>query len=728
MKLQSPTNEISERDASGQVVSVSVRKDKKIKNQAQPLPHVQRSDNFTDDDTRPHPARTRYQDAALDFLKRVFLPKGYPDSVPPDYTRYQIYNALQAFCNSLAGLIASRAVLEGQGIGDASASATDALLLNVTLDVFGRMTTIISAHLLGTSLVPDAKRYRLLADILNDSALALDTISPLFNAYGLPGLRIAALCLSASFRALCGIVAGGSKAAISMHFATPLSGKGDIGDLNAKDSSKETVLALFGMLLGTLIVPRLTTPFATYTALFFLIGMHIALNYLGVQSLVLRTMNHERLWISWFFYNETEQKPNFTPELVNSLERIFPITELFRLPIPIPGLPRTVFFVNPFKTEALSTFRNPLTQEVIGHVTLGSSLSRILEQPLHPDMIAEFQRWTDFVLWFDKRCLIYPAKPDSRNDDDLSEPTISRSIPPHIHVCFKATSTPGSRVQAWLAAGLLCKSIAEIHASSPTAKIGAYSLFLKKQAYHADGRWGVVEEVERTNAGKLGWDVSLDEIEKMKNAESHDRRRGDGENGEKEDGGEGEVEEMDYGAELGITVPEPDTFVVGLGYSYESKKMEVYSKDFLSAPSYLESISTPPPLKNERGWGPMGRDHFGTPYCVVWMDSDTPAGRSREGRPPPPERHFRVHQSKKTIDYIYLSPGNGPVDRVHLFEYLPFRSAISTPARSMLSSLTPTGRAMNVERFSKDDSEQGSLTLRRIFMKSWSAKMAPTTL
>ncbi len=34
-----------------------------------------------------------------------------------------------------------------------------------------------------------------------------------------------------------------------MHFASPLNGKGDIGDLNAKDSSKETVLALFGMLV-----------------------------------------------------------------------------------------------------------------------------------------------------------------------------------------------------------------------------------------------------------------------------------------------------------------------------------------------------------------------------------------------------------------------------------------------------------------------------------------------
>lgn len=105
--------------------------------------------------------------------------------------------------------------------------------------------------------------------------------------------------------------------------------------------------------------------------------MHITLNYLGVRSLALRTMNHERLWISWFLYHENRDEPNFTPELVNSLERVFPIskTELLRMPISIPGLPRSISFVNPFKMETLSTFRDPLTGEAIGYVTLGSRLS-----------------------------------------------------------------------------------------------------------------------------------------------------------------------------------------------------------------------------------------------------------------------------------------------------------------------------------------------------------------
>lgn len=71
------------------------------------------------------------------------------------------------------------------------------------------------------------------------------------------GVRTTTLCLSGVSRALCGIVAGGSKAAVSMHFASDsIIGSGDIGDLNAKDSSKETVLELVGLLVRTRVVFR----------------------------------------------------------------------------------------------------------------------------------------------------------------------------------------------------------------------------------------------------------------------------------------------------------------------------------------------------------------------------------------------------------------------------------------------------------------------------------------
>lgn len=86
----------------------------------------------------------------------------------------------------------------------------------------------------------------------------MDTLSPYFvsnAAGGAVSYRGIALCISGGLRALCGVVAGGSKAALTMHFAQPADASvtGDIGDLSAKDGSKETVLALLGMLVSALL-------------------------------------------------------------------------------------------------------------------------------------------------------------------------------------------------------------------------------------------------------------------------------------------------------------------------------------------------------------------------------------------------------------------------------------------------------------------------------------------
>lgn len=117
---------------------------------------------------------------------------------------------------------------------------------------------IVSAYFLGTSLFPEAKTYRLLADVLNDLAVICDVVSPhlddfasVFTSFHFgSGLRITALCMSGCLRSLCGCVAGGSKAALTVHFATTSNGTGDVGDLNAKDGSKETVLVLLGLLVN----------------------------------------------------------------------------------------------------------------------------------------------------------------------------------------------------------------------------------------------------------------------------------------------------------------------------------------------------------------------------------------------------------------------------------------------------------------------------------------------
>jgi hypothetical protein len=367
----------------------------------------------------------------LSTLSHVFLPSGYPASVSPDYLHYQIYNSLQAFCSSLAGLIATRATLEGFGVGNAAASATHALLLTVLQEVFSRVTTIVAAYYVGTCLFPEAKTYRFLADILFDAAIVLDVLSPLLNSVYVPfyvpllfpgsasGLRIVALCLSASLRALCAIAAGGSKSALSLHFATPVSGKGDLGELNAKDGSKETVLSLLVMLLGSFLVPRLTTRWSTYIALFLLLGGHLVANFIAVRGVVLRSLNRQRAGIAWTVYREKDfarhdhrhQSPEgvLTPNEIASRERIFDYSGILR---------------------------NECTGKTMGHCYIGSSFSSVLHDPAaHNRLLRVFQK-ERYILCFDAHCVIGGR--------------VRRSTPLRMHICLKEGYTPLDQLKAWV--------------------------------------------------------------------------------------------------------------------------------------------------------------------------------------------------------------------------------------------------------------------------------------
>ncbi|KAF8880459.1 vitamin B6 photo-protection and homoeostasis-domain-containing protein [Gymnopilus junonius] len=353
----------------------------------------------------------------VDLLTKMFLPAGYPNTVSPDYLRYQVLNALQAFCNSLASLLSARATLQGFGVGNPDATPTQAMLLTVLQDACGRLATILSAHFIGSSLYPEAKTYRLLADILNDTSVVIDTLSPILIPF--PVLRIGALCVSAVFKALCGISAGGSKAAITLHFATPLSGKGDVGDLNAKDASKETVLALFGMLLGTLIVPYLSTSFATYTTLFMLIGLHLGINYVGVRGLTMRSLNRGRLGLAWLMYRASKVP---TPSQIAGLERIFDL----------PG-----------------AIRDPQTGRALGRCTIGSSFSKVLRRPLPRDVLKLFAE-ERYIIWFDHQCIRHIEGPKERAD-------VRGFI--GLHIFLKESYTASDQLRAWIHAVELCRVV-----------------------------------------------------------------------------------------------------------------------------------------------------------------------------------------------------------------------------------------------------------------------------
>ncbi|EYE99468.1 RUS1 family protein [Aspergillus ruber CBS 135680] len=225
----------------------------------------------------------------MSFLGDVFLPAGYPHSVTDDYLPYQIFDSLQAFSSSIAGLLASRAVLQGVGVGNPTATPTAALLLHTIQDTTSRLATIAFAYRIGTALEPECKRYRFAADVFNDLGMVLNCLSPMVPA-GIA--RVGVLSAAGVLTALCGVAGGSSKATLGAHFVR--GGRGSLGDVNAKDSSQETIISLIGMLTGSLMINHITTPITTWLTLLLLLTLHLSLNYLAVRSVQMTTLNRQR--------------------------------------------------------------------------------------------------------------------------------------------------------------------------------------------------------------------------------------------------------------------------------------------------------------------------------------------------------------------------------------------------------------------------------------------------
>ncbi|KAK0382978.1 hypothetical protein NLU13_8894 [Sarocladium strictum] len=216
----------------------------------------------------------------------AFLPVGYPHSVSNDYISYQVYDSLQAFFSTIVSLLANRALLEGLGVGDADSSATFAMLLTIMKDAMSRIATIIFAQQFGLRIEPEAKCFRFLADLFNDTAFFLELYSPMLGPWG----KFTALGIGEALRALCGVAAGASKAALSVHFAK----HDNLAELNAKEASQETAVGLVGLLVGTLVVRYVQDRFTVLHLMTVLVLMHLWMNFRGVCSVCMDTLNRQR--------------------------------------------------------------------------------------------------------------------------------------------------------------------------------------------------------------------------------------------------------------------------------------------------------------------------------------------------------------------------------------------------------------------------------------------------
>ncbi|XP_012543348.2 RUS family member 1 [Monomorium pharaonis] len=246
------------------------------------------------------------------IFKQIFLPQGYPDSVHPDYTGYQIWDTVQAFASTITGTLTTHSIMKGIGVGESNATPLAAAITWILKSGTGMIGSIMFAWWNGTKLDGQCKKWRLFADILDDIAKGIELLVPYFSSYS-----VVILCISTTMKSIVGVAGGATRTALIHHQAI----QNNVADVSAKDGSQETCVNLIASFFGIFILSLFHDGQYLLELYLFLVAVHLYANYSAVKALCLDTLNEDRLAIIVKNYMTNEQIPE--PWKVNKEESVF---------------------------------------------------------------------------------------------------------------------------------------------------------------------------------------------------------------------------------------------------------------------------------------------------------------------------------------------------------------------------------------------------------------------
>ena len=179
------------------------------------------------------------------FLESLLLPEGFPDSVRPEYAEFQFWDSVQALCSYLRGMLCTRALLLGVGVGLEGSSATSAAIQWVLMDGVGSFGGMLFAWVNGARFGVNVRKWRLFADCINDVGLTLELVAPLVG----PDLFLVFASLGCACRAMCGVAAGATRVVLSAHFAK----SDNLAEISSKEGIQETFVTLLGLVFGMML-------------------------------------------------------------------------------------------------------------------------------------------------------------------------------------------------------------------------------------------------------------------------------------------------------------------------------------------------------------------------------------------------------------------------------------------------------------------------------------------
>eukprot|EP01052_Picozoa_sp_SAG31_P010460 SAG31_NODE_573_length_13971_cov_5.931949_12_plen_536_part_00 len=111
----------------------------------------------------------------------ALLPQGYPDTVAPEYMRYQLWDTLQVMTNDLRGIIISQASLIGRGVGDSEASPLETLKVDMIVSALANASALaIGSQCDPGSSVSTMKQWRVYNTLLSYFSAAMSLLQGMF--------------------------------------------------------------------------------------------------------------------------------------------------------------------------------------------------------------------------------------------------------------------------------------------------------------------------------------------------------------------------------------------------------------------------------------------------------------------------------------------------------------------------------------------------------------------
>jgi hypothetical protein len=174
-----------------------------------------------------------------------------------------------------------------------------------------------------------------------------------------------------------------------------------------KDSSQETIISLMGMLAGSLVVSYISSKWATWTAMIFLLAIHLGTNYLAVRAVCMQTLNRQRanLVFSTLLEQLHIDEANYNNDKKVSRE------ELLQFVCPTPEEVRLQEKV--FERDGVLRWKG----EILGNCRLGVDLKTVLNCFSHSDSVTgshsgsqllEFSKLLEvfkncgYIVWYDQ--------------------------------------------------------------------------------------------------------------------------------------------------------------------------------------------------------------------------------------------------------------------------------------------------------------------------------------